>query len=215
MRDEVIPKNILMIGPTGCGKTEVARRMAKLADAPFLKVRRALSASRLADSARRSDTSPAPTSDTPLPGLSPSHPLLTQLQVEATKFTELGFHGRDVDQIVKDILDVAILQVRAKMKADVEEQVRQKVEDTLLRYMVGEEPKDKKDDGMRELLRSGDMEDVQVEIEVPDSAKPGNLGGRGGGMDGQASDIVISVNKLLGQRRTEKKSMSVSEARPM
>merc|ERR1711871_332748 len=174
LREEVIPKNILMIGPTGCGKTEVARRMAKLADAPFLKV-------------------------------------------EATKFTELGFHGRDVDQIVRDIVDVAILQVRAKMKAEVEDQVKQKVEDTLLRYMVGEEPKDKKDDGMRELLRSGDMEDVTVEIEVPDNAgKPGNLGGRGGGMDGQGmNDIVISVNKLLGQRRTEKKSMSVRDARPI
>lgn len=141
-----------------------------------------------------------------------------KLQVEATKFTELGFHGRDVDQIVKDILDVAILQVRAKMKAEVDDLVRQKTEDTLLRYMVGEEPKDKKDDGMRELLRSGEMEDVQVEIEVPDSAgKPANPGGRGAMDQGQGmNDIVISVNKILGQRgRTEKKTMTVSEARPM
>merc|ERR1711871_1658858 len=171
MRDEVIPKNILMIGPTGCGKTEVARRMAKLADAPFLKV-------------------------------------------EATKFTELGFHGRDVDQIVRDIVDVAILQVRSSMRKEVEDTVRQKTEDTLLKYMVGEEPSGKKDDGMRDLLRSGEMEDVQVEIEVPDNAN--KTGGGRGNFDGNGmNDIVISVNKLLGQKRTEKRSMTVRDARPI
>ena len=113
-------------------------------------------------------------------------------------------------------MDVSILQVRAKMKAEVEDVVRQKTEDTLLKYMVGEEPKGKRDDGMRELLRSGEMEDVQVEIEVPDTANKPGAGGRGFGMDGNnMNDIVISVNKLLGQRRTEKRSMTVQEARPM
>jgi ATP-dependent HslUV protease ATP-binding subunit HslU len=129
LRKEIIPKNILMIGPTGCGKTEVARRMAKLADAPFIKV-------------------------------------------EATKFTEVGFKGQDVDQIIKDLLEIAIKLIRERETKRLEKLVESKVEDNILELLIGSADSNKNDihdkgfqEDMRKCLRRGDMDNFDISYE--------------------------------------------------
>jgi ATP-dependent HslUV protease ATP-binding subunit HslU len=124
LREEVLPKNILMIGPTGVGKTEISRRLAKLAQAPFLKV-------------------------------------------EATKFTEVGYVGRDVEQIVRDLVEIAIAQVRARKRRDVEAMAEDRAEDRLLDALAG--PSAALRDGKRRALRAGEHEDTEIEIEMKDS----------------------------------------------
>src|SRR6187455_3764886 len=126
LREEVLPKNILMIGPTGVGKTEIARRLAKLANAPFLKV-------------------------------------------EATKFTEVGYVGRDVEQIIRDLVEVAIVQVRERKRKDVEARAQQAAEERVLDALVGPASSPATRDSFRKKLRAGELNDKEIEIETQSS----------------------------------------------
>jgi ATP-dependent HslUV protease ATP-binding subunit HslU len=126
MREEVLPKNILMIGPTGCGKTEIARRLARLANAPFLKI-------------------------------------------EATKFTEVGYVGRDVEQIVRDLVEVAILLVKDKRRKDVEAKAQLAAEERVLDALVGPAASPATRDSFRKKLRAGELDEKEIEIEIAQS----------------------------------------------
>ncbi len=126
LREEVLPKNILMIGPTGVGKTEISRRLAKLAGAPFLKV-------------------------------------------EATKFTEVGYVGRDVEQIVRDLVEIAILQLREKKRKDVQARAELAAEERVLSALVGPNASPATKDAFRKKLRAGELDDKEIEIEVQSS----------------------------------------------
>jgi ATP-dependent HslUV protease ATP-binding subunit HslU len=129
MKNDVVPRNILMTGPTGCGKTEVARRLSKLVDAPFVKV-------------------------------------------EATKFTEVGFHGRDVDQIMRDLVEAAHKNMRKKMEHELQEQVEQGVESTILEALLGKMSNKEDRETWLNHLRSGSLEDRLVTIDVPTQQAP-------------------------------------------
>src|SRR5258708_6079380 len=126
LREEVLPKNILMIGPTGVGKTEIARRLAKLAGAPFIKV-------------------------------------------EATKFTEVGYVGRDVEQIIRDLVEVAIAQVRERKRKDVQARAQLAAEDRVLDALVGPASSAATRDSFRKKLRAGELNDKEIEIETQSS----------------------------------------------
>src|SRR5436305_9003177 len=123
LREEVLPKNILMIGPTGVGKTETARRLAKLAGAPFIKV-------------------------------------------EATKFTEVGYVGRDVEQIVRDLVEIAIAQTRERKRKDVQARAQQAAEERVVSALVGENSSPATRESFRRKLRAGELNDREIEIEV-------------------------------------------------
>ena len=123
LREEVLPKNILMIGPTGVGKTEISRRLAKLAGAPFIKV-------------------------------------------EATKFTEVGYVGRDVEQIVRDLVEVAIVQTRERKRKDVQARAQLAAEERVVNALVGENASASTKDAFRRKLRAGELNDKEIEIEV-------------------------------------------------
>ena len=127
LREEVLPKNILMIGPTGVGKTEIARRLAKLAGAPFIKV-------------------------------------------EATKFTEVGYVGRDVEQIIRDLVEVAIAQVREKKRKDVQARAQLAAEERVLDALVGASASPATRDSFRKKLRAGELNDKEIEVETPGHA---------------------------------------------
>ncbi|MGP8233319.1 MAG: ATP-dependent protease ATPase subunit HslU [Methylovirgula sp.] len=131
MRDEVMPKNILMIGPTGCGKTEISRRLAKLANAPFLKV-------------------------------------------EATKFTEVGYVGRDVEQIIRDLLEIAIAQVKQNKRKALQARAHLAAEERLLDALVGASASQTTRDAFRKKLRDGELAEKEIEIELaqPSSNMP-------------------------------------------
>jgi ATP-dependent HslUV protease ATP-binding subunit HslU len=130
LREEVLPKNILMIGPTGVGKTEIARRLARLADAPFLKV-------------------------------------------EATKFTEVGYVGRDVEQIVRDLVEVALHQTRTRMRKEVTAKAELAAEDRVVTALVGEGASEDTRQKFRKMLREGQLDDKEVELELTDSSGSG------------------------------------------
>ena len=125
LREEVLPKNILMIGPTGCGKTEIARRLARLAQAPFLKV-------------------------------------------EATKFTEVGYVGRDVEQIIRDLLETAILMTRERMRRGVAARAEEHAEERLLSSLVGDDASPETREKFRRMLRSGELDNREIEIDLMD-----------------------------------------------
>jgi ATP-dependent HslUV protease ATP-binding subunit HslU len=127
LRDEVLPKNILMIGPTGVGKTEISRRLARLAEAPFMKI-------------------------------------------EATKFTEVGYVGRDVESIVRDLVEFAILMVRDKKRASVRAQAEMAAEDRVLDALVGEDARPDTRDKFRQMLRDGKLDDKDITLQVADHA---------------------------------------------
>ena len=126
LREEVLPKNILMIGPTGVGQTEISRRLARLAGAPFLKV-------------------------------------------EATKFTEVGYVGRDVEQIIRDLVEIAIAQTRERKRKDVEARAHQSAEDRVVNALVGEGASAATKDSFRKKLRANELDDKEIEIEVQQS----------------------------------------------
>ena len=169
LQDEITPKNILMIGPTGVGKTEVSRRLARLANAPFLKV-------------------------------------------EATKFTEVGYVGRDVEQIVRDLVESAIVMVRETKRKQVEPKAMDAAEERLLDALVGEDAHSSTREAFRAKLRSGELDDRPVDIDLADQSNPMqmmDLPGAGGSMS------MINLGDLFGKAmsgRTRQVRTTVSEA---
>ncbi len=171
MKDEVLPKNILMIGPTGVGKTEISRRLSKLAEAPFIKV-------------------------------------------EATRFTEVGYVGRDVEQIVRDLIEIAIAMEKEKRRKEVKAKAELKAEDKVLDALVGNKASVATKESFRKRLRDGDLDDNEIEIEVQDSSSglqsfeiPGMPGGNVGMVN--LGDIL---GKSMGNKKGKKKKMTVKES---
>jgi ATP-dependent HslUV protease ATP-binding subunit HslU len=172
MRDEVLPKNILMIGPTGVGKTEIARRLAKMADAPFIKI-------------------------------------------EATKFTEVGYVGRDVDSIIRDLMETALTMVRERMRKDVNAKAEKAAEERLLDALVGKTAQDGTRATFRNKLQGGELEDREIEIEVADNAGGGMPSFDIPGMPG-SSVGMINLSDMLGKMgggRTKTLRLTVKAAR--
>ena len=169
LRDEVYPKNILMIGPTGVGKTEISRRLAKLARAPFLKV-------------------------------------------EATKFTEVGYVGRDVEQIIRDLVDAAITQTRDYMREDVKSKAHQAAEDRVINAVAGDDAREATREMFRRKLKAGELDDTVIELELQDNSNP--LGGMEvPGQSGMAPgmDLGAIFGKAFGGR-TVKKRVTVADS---
>ncbi|MGB3710307.1 MAG: ATP-dependent protease ATPase subunit HslU [Erythrobacter sp.] len=168
LRDEVTPKNILMIGPTGCGKTEISRRLARLAEAPFVKV-------------------------------------------EATKFTEVGYVGRDVEQIARDLVEEAIRLEKERRRESVREAASQAAMDRLLNALVGDNASEATRESFRERIVQNAMNEVEVEIEVADSpSMPFDMGNMGGNM--QMIDLSDMMGKAFGKRPAKKRKLRVPEA---
>ena len=171
LKEEVLPKNILMIGPTGVGKTEIARRLARLSNAPFLKV-------------------------------------------EATKFTEVGYVGRDVEQIVRDLVETAITRTRDGMRKEVEAKAELAAEDRVIDALVGDKASEETRQKMRGLLRGGQLDDREVELELQESGSgtlptfdiPGMPGAQMG---------MLNLNDVFGKvlgNQTRARKMKVSES---
>lgn len=170
LREEVYPKNILMIGPTGVGKTEISRRLAKLAKAPFIKV-------------------------------------------EATKFTEVGYVGRDVEQIVRDLVDSAIAMTRDQMREDVKAKAVRAAEDRVIEAIAGSDAREATREMFRKKLRSGELDDTEIELEVADTSNPMpmfDIPGQPGSQMGMMN-LGDIFGKALGQRTTKRK-MTVSQS---
>ena len=168
LRDEVYPKNILMIGPTGVGKTEISRRLAKLARAPFLKV-------------------------------------------EATKFTEVGYVGRDVEQIIRDLVDSSIAMTRDHMREDVRARAKEAAEERVVEAIAGTDARDATREMFRKKLRAGELDDTIIELEVTDTSNPLSaldLPGQPGSQMG-----MMSLGDIFGKAmggRTSRKKMTVA-----
>jgi len=174
MRDEVLPKNILMIGPTGVGKTEIARRLAKLAEAPFIKV-------------------------------------------EATKFTEVGYVGRDVEQIVRDLLEAAMHMSREQMRKRVEAKAELNAENRVVDALVGEGASKDTKEKFRTMLRNGELGDKEIEIEIADTSAGGmptfDIPGIPGAQMG-----MLNLNDMFGKafgQQTKKKKITVDDSYPL
>ncbi|KKJ77131.1 ATP-dependent protease [Kiloniella litopenaei] len=171
MREEVLPKNILMIGPTGVGKTEIARRLAKLANAPFLKV-------------------------------------------EATKFTEVGYVGRDVEQIIRDLVDASILLTRESQRKSVTAQAEQNAENRVLDALVGEGSSEETRQKFRKMLREGQLNDKEIEVEVTDHSGMQMPTMDIPGMPG-ASMGMLNLGDIFGKgfgQKTKKRRLKVEES---
>ncbi len=171
LREEVLPKNILMIGPTGVGKTEIARRLARLADAPFLKV-------------------------------------------EATKFTEVGYVGRDVDQIMRDLVEVSIGMTKERLRKAVRARAEAAAEERVLEALVGKDARADTRESFRRKLRSGELDGKELELELADTGSgvlptfeiPGMPGAQMG---------MLNLNEILGKAlggRTKRRRMTVAES---
>ena len=171
LREEILPKNILMIGPTGVGKTEIARRLAKLDKAPFIKV-------------------------------------------EATKFTEVGYVGRDVEQIVRDLVEAAIHMIREQHRKDVEAKAEIMAEERVLTALVGENASEPTRQSFRQKLRNGELDEKEIELEIQDTGSMGlptlDIPGAPGAQMG-----MINLNEMLGKafsNRTKPRTMTVAES---
>ena len=171
MREEVMPKNILMIGPTGVGKTEIARRLARLAGAPFVKV-------------------------------------------EATKFTEVGYVGRDVEQIIRDLVEIALTMVREKRRETVQAKAELAAEERVLNALVGDTASAATRDTFRRKLRDGELAEKEIELDVADSGGgmptfevPGMPGAQMGMLN-----LNDMLGKALGGDRTKRRRMTVAES---
>jgi ATP-dependent HslUV protease ATP-binding subunit HslU len=172
LREEVYPKNILMIGPTGVGKTEISRRLAKLAKAPFIKV-------------------------------------------EATKYTEVGYVGRDVEQIIRDLVDAAQIMVRENLREEVKAKAHDAAEERVIEALAGDGARDQTREMFRKKLRSGELDDTILELEVADTSnplqgfeipgQPPGMGGMGGGM----MNLGDMFGKAFGNR-TVRRRMTVA-----
>ncbi len=169
MKDEVLPKNILMMGPTGVGKTEISRRLSKLAEAPFVKV-------------------------------------------EATRFTEVGYVGRDVEQIIRDLLEIAIAMEKVKKRKEVHAKAQKLAEERVLDALVGNKASVATKESFRKRLRSGDLDNNEIEIDINESGQmpqfeiPGMPGANVG---------MINISEMLGKSmggKAKKKKMSVKES---
>ena len=169
LKEEIVPKNILMVGPTGCGKTEISRRLAKLANAPFVKV-------------------------------------------EATKFTEVGYVGRDVEQIIRDLLEIAIAMEKIKKRKEVHTKAQKLAEERVLDALVGDKASVATRESFRKRLRNGDLDENEIEVPVnegnnmPSFEIPGMPGANVG---------MINIGEMLGKsmgKKSKKKKMTVKES---
>jgi len=168
LRDEVSPKNILMIGPTGCGKTEISRRLARLAEAPFVKV-------------------------------------------EATKFTEVGYVGRDVEQIARDLVEEAIRLEKERRRGAVREAASKSAMDRLLKALVGDGASEATRESFRQRLSEGAMDDAEVEIEVEEApAMPMDIPGMGGGIG--MINLSDMMGKAFGKQALKRRKLRVADA---
>ena len=162
LRDEVYPKNILMIGPTGVGKTEISRRLAKLAKAPFIKV-------------------------------------------EATKFTEVGYVGRDVEQIVRDLVEASINQTREWMRDEVRANAEHAAEERVLDVIAGADAREATREMFRKKLRSGELDETEIEMDVSDTSSPlpmFDIPGQSGSQMG-----MINLGEMFGKNFGKQKKM--------
>lgn len=167
---EVTPKNILMIGPTGVGKTEISRRLARLAQAPFIKV-------------------------------------------EATKFTEVGYVGRDVEQIVRDLLDIAVAETRQRMREQVRARARERAEERVIDALAGPEARSSTREAFRRRLRAGELDGTEIELELQDQTPPFGMP-PGLDLPGGQGIALASLGDFFGRafRRTARKRMTVAES---
>jgi ATP-dependent HslUV protease ATP-binding subunit HslU len=161
LRDEVYPKNILMIGPTGVGKTEISRRLAKLARAPFLKV-------------------------------------------EATKFTEVGYVGRDVESIIRDLVDAAMIEVRERMREDVRTRAQAAAENRVIEALAGKDAREQTRELFRGKLRRGELDSTLIELDIADTSSPFPMQMGGPGMESQMQGLQ-DLFKAFGGRTVRKK----------
>ena len=171
MRDEVLPKNILMIGPTGVGKTEISRRLSKLAEAPFIKV-------------------------------------------EATRFTEVGYVGRDVEQIIRDLIEIAIAMEREKKRKEVKAKAELKAEEKVLDALVGNKASVATRESFRKRLRTGDLDNNEIEIEVQNTSNPLQSFEIPGMPSGNVGMVNLGdiLGKSMGGKKGKKKKMTVKES---
>ena len=171
MRDEVLPKNILMIGPTGVGKTEISRRLSKLAEAPFIKV-------------------------------------------EATRFTEVGYVGRDVEQIIRDLIEIAIAMERERKRKEVKAKAELKAEEIVLDALVGKKATVATKESFRKRLRNGDLDNNEIEIEIqgaPAGLQSFEIPGMPGGNVGMVN-LGDILGKSMGNKKGKTKKMTVKES---